>query len=305
MRADAFFELVEIRTKPASVLPYLTGTLYAFWRFERFEPVNALLMLVALLCLDLAVTALNHRSEAPTRYSTFYLKGRKYSRAAVSRLIVLLLVLSLAFGSVLAYRTGPITWMVGSLSFAAGILYSAGPLPLQRTPLGEALSGLFMGFFILFLACHIHLGDASFKAYVFGEFLTLEVNWRHLGMLLLISLPLVSAVFNLMLANNICDRTKDLANERYTLAVLLGERRALKWFRLVYAAGALAAVAAVLLRTLPLSGLLLVPAYAAVWRNIGRFAQTPDKRTTFPLAVANLNWIGLALIAALIAALIF
>lgn len=41
MRPDAFFELVEIRTKSASVLPWLAGTLYAAWRFRQFDPLNA------------------------------------------------------------------------------------------------------------------------------------------------------------------------------------------------------------------------------------------------------------------------
>lgn len=304
MKAEAFFKLVEIRTKSASVLPYLVGTLFAAVYFGQFQWVNALLMLAAMLCLDLAVTTLNHLREDDSEYSTFYLEGVKYSRAAVRRLILILLAAGAVAGMVLAWRTGPVVWFLGILSFLAGLAYSAGPLPLQRTPLGEIVSGFFMGFVILFLACHIHLGNESFDAYLFARRLTLEIDLADLGAIGLLSMPLVTAIANVMLANNICDMKADWNAGRFTLPVLLGRPRSLLWYNAGYLIGAAAILLAVVAQVLPLRGLLLIPVFLPVMRNARRFSGGPDKVRTFPLAVQNLNLIGLAMVAVLFSQLL-
>ncbi|WFF72727.1 UbiA family prenyltransferase [Proteiniclasticum sp. QWL-01] len=305
MKAAEFFHLVEIRTKTASLLPYLVGTLYALTQYERFDRLNALLMLVSLVCIDLSATILNHLSEVRTPYSVFRLDHMKYSKSGVKFLLAALLAAAVVCGGWLAWRTGPIVWFWGVVSFAAAILYSAGPLPIQRTPLGEAVSAFFMGFVIVFLACHIHLGGEPFRAYVFGTRFTLELDLERLGEILLVSLPLVTAIGNVMLANNISDLAKDLSERRYTLPVLIGRSDALVLFNLSYLAGALAILTAVLVRALPAQALFIAPVYGLVFRRARRFSAAPDKTTTFPLAVHNLNLIGAGLILVLISRLVF
>lgn len=304
MRADAFLQLVEIRTKAASVLPYLTGTLYAAAVLDRFDLSRALLMLTALLCIDLATTTLNHVADAHSAYSTLRINGVKYAKGTVYALIGGLLIVGVAVGGWLASQTGPVVWFLGALSFLTGILYSSGPLPLQRTPLGEILSGFFMGFVIVFLAVYIHVGNDLVHAYVFGERFTLDADFRGVFRIVLLSLPLVTAIANLMLANNICDQEQDLKNHRYTLPVLTGSKDALIWFQAGYILGGIALILAVILRVLPLRGLLLVPVYGQVLRNARRFAKAPDKLRTFPLAVWNLDLIGLGLVAVLLSLLL-
>lgn len=305
MKLSEFFQLVEIRTKSASILPYLAGTLFAAVYFQKFLWVNALLMLISLLCIDLATTTLNHLQDDCNEYSTLHLGGVKYSRAAVKRLIILFLVTGGGTGAILAWRTGPIVWLTGIVAFLLGMAYSAGPLPIARTPMGEAVSGFFMGFVILFLACHIHLGDSSFKMYLFADRLTLELDLRHLGALFLLSLPLVTAIANVMLANNICDLEADSKVGRYTLPAFIGKAQSLVWFNGGYILGALAIVLSVLLKVLPLRGLLLIPVFIPVMKNARRFTKLQDKRITFPLALRNLNLIGLGMVAILFSQLLF
>ncbi len=60
MKANRFFELVELPTKVASVFPFMVGTLYALYRYGRIDGINLLVMVIAMLSLDMAATALDN-----------------------------------------------------------------------------------------------------------------------------------------------------------------------------------------------------------------------------------------------------
>ncbi|WP_172256199.1 hypothetical protein [Saccharibacillus deserti] len=53
----SFLDLVEIRTKAASMLPFALGTVYAMLRFGEFSLLHFALMLISLLSFELVVTA--------------------------------------------------------------------------------------------------------------------------------------------------------------------------------------------------------------------------------------------------------
>lgn len=305
MKAGAFIELVELRTKTASILPFLGGTLFAVYQFKTFDLVNGILMLVSLLCIDLATTTLNNLLENITERSVFHYAGRKYSKASAIRLVMVLLFCAILTGGYLGTRTGPITWFIGILSFGIGLTYSAGPLPIQRTPYGELLAGGVMGLGIFFLACFIHLGPDSFQAFTFGDRFTLDFNYKHLGSILLVALPFMGAIANVMLANNISDLDDDLKKRRYTLPVSIGKNDALFLFNLIYLATGGTVLLAVIAKQLPLTGLLMVFVYGLVMRNARRFSVKPNKKTTFPLALMNLNLIGGGLILIIGTAILF
>lgn len=60
MSLPIFLELVEIRTKLASVLPFAIGTLFAVTYFHAFDWLNTLLFFTAMLIFDMMTTALNN-----------------------------------------------------------------------------------------------------------------------------------------------------------------------------------------------------------------------------------------------------
>ncbi|MGE5633160.1 MAG: hypothetical protein ACM3TR_19000 [Caulobacteraceae bacterium] len=60
MTLVSFLKLVEIQTKVASVIPFLLGTFYALYRFNRFNLSNFIIMFVSLICFDMATTAINN-----------------------------------------------------------------------------------------------------------------------------------------------------------------------------------------------------------------------------------------------------
>ncbi len=53
-------ELVELRTKIASVIPFVVGLLYSVWTFGNFNAVNMALFFVGMLCFDMATTVMNN-----------------------------------------------------------------------------------------------------------------------------------------------------------------------------------------------------------------------------------------------------
>ncbi|PKK39806.1 hypothetical protein ABB02_00859 [Clostridiaceae bacterium JG1575] len=299
MTARDVLKLVEWRTKGASLLPFAAGSLYALFRFGTFSWLRAVLFFVALLALDAATTVQNNLAEAQGPAATFCYDGTEYTKGTVRRLLVGLWILSLGAGTLLAVHTGPVVWLIGLLGVLTALTYSSGPLPLCRTPFGEAVSGLAMGLGIFFLAVYLHPGDALLRLWVFQRSVHLELDYREVGAILLLCVPFVSAIANLMLANNLCDAPKDRSSGRYTLAVLWEASSCLVLFHLLYALGGLAALIAVFLRILPLSGLLLLLVYGFVWRNAQRFSRAPSRARTFHLVVENLWAVGLGMILSL------
>jgi 1,4-dihydroxy-2-naphthoate octaprenyltransferase len=103
---------------------------------------------------------------------------------------------------------------VGVMGGLTVILYSAGPAPVSRLPLGEIVSGGMMGGLI-------PLGIAA------------AVDNRLHPKIVGISLPFVIGIGLIMMTNNGCDIEKDLAAGRRTLPALLGRGKAVAGYRLM------------------------------------------------------------------------
>ena len=153
MNIRSFLKLVEIQTKVASVIPFLLGTSYALYRFGAFKPLNFLLMLASLLCFDMTTTAVNNYLDfkrANRKFGYGYeshnaIVKDKLSERSVLAVIGTLLAVAIVAGFVLFLNTDIIVLLLGAVSFMIGLLYSAGPVPISRTPFGELFSGGFMG----------------------------------------------------------------------------------------------------------------------------------------------------------------
>jgi len=308
MNAAAFASLVELRTKAASVLPFLFGLAYARRNFGSFDASNSLLMLASLLCVDMGTTALNNyadwkRARRKEGYNyevhnavvAFRLRER-----TVKAVLTALFAGAAVFGLVLAHRTGPGTLLLGAAAFAVGLSYSAGPLPISRTPFGELFSGATMGFLIPLIAVHVNAPE--------GALFSLELSWPEaflrlelaaLFRLALASAPLVCGIAGIMLANNLCDMEADEGEGRLTLPLALGgrsvgaeriargRRRALRLFAVLELFFPAPLAAAVLAGGLPLPSLLALAAVPAVLRGVRGFSRTQTKKETFVLSVRN------------------
>ena len=314
MNITSFLKLVEIQTKVASMIPFLLGTTYALYRFESFNIINFALMLISLLSFDMTTTALNNYidyKKAIKKHGFGYeshnaIVRYKLKEGTVVAIIVSMIAIAVIAGVMLYVNTGFVVLLLGAISFGIGVLYSFGPVPISRTPFGEIFSGFTMGFVITFLAAYIQVKDLGFIIFSYqGGMLNINFNLIELLYMGLISVLPISGIANIMLANNTCDIEDDVANRRYTLPVYVGRERALFLFKLIYYAGYLAIVIALLLRIVPVLSVVVLATLIIVNRNIKEFYRLQTKKDTFVLAVKNFVISNVALVFTIVLGIIF
>lgn len=312
MNIKSFLRFVELPTKVASIIPFLMGTLYALYRLEDFYVLRFGLMFVSLLSFDMATTAINNyydfKKASKTHgygYEThnpivhFKLKER-----TVVATIVILLALAAGGGIALVTQTGLLVFLLGGLSFLIGILYSFGPIPISRMPLGELFSGLFMGFVIIFISAYIHTDEHVVSLLLQNGWVSLNINIVEVLYLFWFSVPAILGIAGIMLANNICDIDEDVENRRYTLPVYIGRRNALVLFKYLYYVSYLDLVVLLILGINPILVLLILLTLIPLRRNIALFTEKQEKASTFILAVKNFVLMNLARIVVLGAAVL-
>ena len=156
-------------------------------------------------------------------------------------------------------------------------------------PLGEVLSGLTMGFGIFFIAVYINVPSTQMAALTIRwPEVILTGNVLAVGTVFLNALPLVFTIANIMLANNICDLETDISNHRYTLVYYIGKETALKCYAYLYYSAFIAVIIAVLLQVTTPWMLAVLLVFPIVQKHIKQFLASPDKATTFVLAIKNL-----------------
>ncbi|KGE20291.1 1,4-dihydroxy-2-naphthoate polyprenyltransferase [Paenibacillus wynnii] len=307
MNVRTFLKFVEIQTKVASMIPFLLGTLYALYRFDDFYVLRALLMFVSLLSFDMATTAINNYydfKKASKKHGYGYethnaIVHHKLKESVVVTTIVTLLLLAVGGGIALVSQTGLLVFLLGGLSFLIGILYSFGPIPISRMPLGELFSGLFMGFVIIFISAYIHTDVSVVALLIQDGWVNLHVNILEVLYLFWFSVPAILGIAGIMLANNICDIEDDIENRRYTLPVYIGKNNAILLFKLLYYVSFLDLIVLLLLGVNVVLVLLILLTLIPLRRNISLFAENPDKATTFILSVKNFVLMSVARIAIL------
>ncbi|MEK4345376.1 1,4-dihydroxy-2-naphthoate polyprenyltransferase [Paenibacillus sp. FSL P4-0184] len=312
MNIKSFLRFVELPTKVASMIPFLMGTLYALYRFEDFYVLRFGLMFVSLLSFDMATTAINNYydfKKASKTYGYGYethnaIVHFKLKESTVVATIVILLALAAGGGIALVTQTGLLVFLLGGLSFLIGILYSFGPIPISRMPLGELFSGLFMGFVIIFISAYIHTDEHVVSLLLQNGWVSLNINIVEVLYLFWFSVPAILGIAGIMLANNICDIDEDVENRRYTLPVYIGRRNALVLFKYLYYVSYLDLVVLLILGINPILVLAILLTLIPLHRNIDLFKQKQEKASTFILAVKNFVLMNAARIAVLGAAVL-
>jgi len=313
MKVKSFFKYVEIQTKAASMIPFFGGTVFALYRFNSFNLTNFILMLVSLLSFDMTTTAINNYidfKKAKKKSGYGFEKHNAIVRdnikeAEAVSVIVILGIIAVIAGIMLFLNTNIIVLISGMISFAVGVVYTAGPVPISRTPLGEVFSGFFMGFIIPFLSIFIHVtGDQILSIAMRGGILDLKINLNEIIAIFVYSVPAVTGIANIMLANNICDIEDDLENDRFTLPVYIGRSRALVLFELLYYIAYITILISIAAGVLPVTSLLFFATLVPVRKNIGRFKVMQTKKDTFSLSVMNFAVMNITLTISIVAAII-
>lgn len=296
MTITSFLQLVELRTKVASVIPFLLASIYTFYTFGTFNFTNALLMFLSMLIFDMSTTAINNYIDYT---SAIKKEGYGYEvHNAISRhqlsvtnvrfLIYTMLLISSVLGICLVLRTNIIVLFLGMLCFAIGIVYTFGPLPISRTPLGEIFSGLTMGLLLPFITIYIHVFDQHLLSITYySQQLLIRVTLKELFGIAIFCVPLICTIANIMLANNLCDMEEDLINKRYTLPIYLGRESGIKLWKSLYYLSFLAIIVGVYLKFLPWVSLFTFGTLLPLLKHMKLFKTKQLKSETFVVSIKN------------------
>ncbi len=277
-----FLSYVEIKTKITSLFAFLMSLAYLFYRGQTVNWLNTLVFFASMFIFDLTTTAINNYIDTKTNDQVL-----QFRRRSALAIIYLLFGISAALGLYLVYLTDIAILLLGGLCFLTGVLYTYGPVPISRQPLGELLSGVFYGLFIPFIMFYINMPENSIIALGLGwDRISLEIIVAPLLAVLLLSVSPVCTTANIMLANNICDVEKDIAVKRYTLPYYLG-KKSLQLFALLYYLCYAAVVAMVLLKILSPLCLLILFTLWPVQKNINIFFGRQEKAVTFITSIKN------------------
>lgn len=280
MPLKVFLELVEIKAKTASILPFLLGLCLSSYYYHTIHWGLAILFFIAMLMFNMAVDMLDnyhdytHAVDTEDYQKNTNIIGREnLSPRLVLGMLVSLVVVAGLIGIYLVFQVGlPLLWM-GMFCFAVGFLYSSGPFPLSGLPLGEFFSGFTMGFMITLISVYVN------------SFTTFGWTWADLGIVFLVALPDELWISNLMLANNICDAQEDEDNQRKTIVHFIGKRAALMAYAIKGVVAFLAIILAAVLRLTPWTVLLTLLIIPFVYHQTKILFAKQVKRETFPTAI--------------------
>lgn len=311
MNPKVFAQLVELRTKLASLLPFLVGVSFAAVQYHQLSWLNTAIFFIAMSLFDMATTAINNLMDYRKARDQTYRKkvnviGREHlSVRTVSWLSVLMVGVATCLGIWLVWRTDLFLLIIGSLCFAIGLSYTMGPMPLSRLPLGEIFSGITMGLLIPFIAVYINVADQQLISLTLhwpGALLMVNI-WQLLG-LGLVCLPSIGTIANVMLANNLSDLAEDAKNKRHTLPSYLGVPTSLRLYHGLIAVGYFGIMIGMVLRLIPWSASLIFLSVPMVIYNNRRFATEQSKTKTFKTSISNLVWVNSSLLVGLILGLL-
>lgn len=310
MTLGVFLKLVEIQTKLASLFPFLIGVLFSLNYFGTVNWLNTLIFFVGMLVFDMTTTAINNFMDYKKAKDEIYKREvnivgqANLKEKQVSRLIILMLIISAVVGMILTYRTGWLLLIMGGICCFIGVFYTYGPVPLSRMPLGELFSGVTMGFGIFMMTVYINAYQLNFF------FLQIE-NWvfvmrgdlKVLLILLIASLPMVFTIANIMLANNLCDMEEDVKNHRYTLPYYIGREVGIKLFNILMYACYIVVIFGVVVGIYKWPVLLVLLTLPLTKKNLESFNKEQVKQKTFIISIKNLVIFNVTLIVGLMMSL--
>jgi len=281
---EKFLSFIEIKTKITSVFAFLLAFAYLFYIKQPIDWLATSVFFASMFIFDLATTAINNYIDTKTNHQTL-----QFKRNHALVILLLLLATSTVLGIYLVVLTDIVVLFLGGICFLSGILYTFGPIPISRLPLGEIVSGLFYGFFIPFLMLYINMPEGTFLTFDFNTTL-LAFNLRlyilPIITIILLSVAPVCSTANIMLANNICDLEKDVKVKRYTLPYYIRDK-AIPLFAWIYYVTYIATILMVLFNILSPLVLLSLLNIFLVNKNIRQFYKVQNKETTFLVSIKN------------------
>lgn len=287
-----FIDFVQLPAKTACIFPFFLSLFYALAIYRHGNVTNTLIFFLSMLAFELSVTGLNSYIDTKTNGMEL-----QFPRKTAKHILEGLLAFAVISALFLVFRAGLVVLILGGLCFLVGILYSYGPAPISRMPLGEVFSGIFEGFFIPFLVVYLNSPENSLIGYSFrGWVVQITLNLSSIFRLFILCIPAMLGIANIMLANNICDVEADIRVKRYTLPYYLGVQNSLRLFAANYYMAFFAVILTAVFRILPFYILAALLPFGLIQRNISRFQKLQSKTKTFPYSVKNFTFLMVSMI---------
>jgi len=211
MNIRQFFHIVELRTKIVSISAFIIAFTFAYKSKGSIDYTLFWLTLIPVLCIDMGTTAFNNFFgwlSGTDKKETNKEKDKVIiteNVAPLSAFIVgiLLWIIALLFSIILIAKTSIIILPIGIACVLFAFLYSAGPLPIASTPVGELFAGFFLGFLLV-----------NLSYFCLGGTIT-NTTW-------LLGLPSYFSTAAILSVNNLCDIEGDRNSGRKTFPILFG-----------------------------------------------------------------------------------
>lgn len=277
-----FLNYVEIRTKITSTLTFAMTIGFLLYQEQTINWKASIIFFLSMFIFDLTTTAINNYIDSKENDQIL-----DFNRKKSLYIIYVLFMISVVLGLYLVSLTDIIILAAGGACFLCGVLYTYGPIPISRQPLGELFSGFFYGVMIPFILMYINTPAGTFLSYqITLESIGIEFQIIPILQLLLFAVTPFCVTANIMLANNICDLKKDIKVRRFTLPYYIGEK-ALPLFAGLYYATYVAMIGMVILKILSPICLISIISIILVQKNINQFKKEQDKTKTFICSIKN------------------
>jgi 1,4-dihydroxy-2-naphthoate octaprenyltransferase len=198
------------KTLLASVVPVMVGTALAV-NTGKFNFLIALIALVCSLLIQIGTNFTNDLYDYLRGADTQLRKGPArvlanglITQSGMKAGILIMFISAFLLGLYLVYVGGIIILVIGILSIAAGLAYTAGPYPLAYKGLGDIFVFMFFGLIGTLGTFYLHTNEISLPAF-------------------LSSIPVGSLITNILVVNNYRDIETDKTAGKNTLAVKLGK----------------------------------------------------------------------------------
>lgn len=279
MNRQLFDELSEIKTTTLDVAWFILAICFTYLNYGTFNFLNGILGFVAVFFIHLFINFHNNYMDYKNSKSEEYRQKistigiNRESLAIVKKWMLGLAIFPLIIGAFLIYRTGWVTLVIGVIGVAIGLLYSAGPKPLNSTIFGEAAVAIAISQLIPLAYTYLGLGGTA----KFDSSTAISV--------ILVSLPNTFAFFCAELSNGTSDLEADVKNGRHTLVARIGRANALSLFKASWSLAFLLVPILALTKVVPYITLLIVLLYPNIWDDFRPYLKEQVKTKTYPLVI--------------------
>lgn len=211
---QVWWRLLRPHTLTASFIPVFIGTMFAYID-GSFKFMTFISMLLASILIQAATNMFNEYYDYVRGLDNEQSVGiggtivrDKVAPKTVLKLALTFFGIAILLGVYICIVSSWWIAVIGIICMIFGYLYTGGPFPIAYTPLGELFSGFLMGTVIIGISYYIQTLT-----------LTAAVLW--------VSIPIAIFIGTIMLANNIRDLDGDKINGRKTIAILLGQKKAI------------------------------------------------------------------------------